>query len=218
VLLIVEDDPMLGDALLTGLGHQFPAILASSLADARLRLDTVDLTLIVLDLSLPDGSGLDLVREIRCARKTIPVIILTAADATRSRIEGLQLGADDYLGKPFDLAELIARCQAVMRRVRGDLSPNIQIGGLLYDPANRTVTLDGKDIVLSSTELRLFEVLVAGRGRMLSKAVIEERLYDWNAGIESNAVEVYVSRLRRKLGKDVIRTARGLGYMITHHQ
>jgi len=217
-LLIVEDDPMLGDALLTGLAHHFPAILASSLADARLRLDTVDVALIVLDLSLPDGSGLDLLREIRCARKTIPVIILTAADATRARIEGLQLGADDYLGKPFDLAELIARCQAVMRRVRGDLSPLVQIGSLHYDPANRTVTLNGKDIILSSTELRLFEVLVAGRGRMLSKAAIEERLYDWNAGIESNAVEVYVSRLRRKLGKDVIRTARGLGYMITHHQ
>lgn len=214
MLLIVEDDPMLGGALLSGLSQYFPAILVTSLTDARHRLQTADLALAILDLSLPDGSGLDLLREIRSARLSLPVIILTARDGAQHRIEGLQLGADDYVGKPFDLGELVARCQAVMRRVNGDLVPEVTIGALRFDPAKRTVTMAGKNIVLSATELRLFEVLVAARGRMLSKAAIEERLYDWEGGIESNAIEVYVSRLRRKLGKDVIQTARGLGYMV----
>jgi DNA-binding response OmpR family regulator len=214
VLLIVEDDPMLGEALLSGLSRYFPAILVTSLNDARHHLETTDLALVVLDLSLPDGSGLDLLREIRAARLALPVIILTARDGAKHRIEGLELGADDYVGKPFDLGELVARCQAVMRRVKGDLVPLISIGTLQFDPAKRVVTVAGKSVPLSATELRLFEVLVAARGRMLSKAAIEERLYDWEGGIESNAIEVYVSRLRRKLGKDVIHTARGLGYMV----
>jgi two-component system, OmpR family, response regulator QseB len=214
VLLIVEDDPMLGAALLSGLSRYFSAILVTSLNDARHRLETADLALIVLDLSLPDGSGLDLLREIRSARLALPVIILTARDGAQHRIEGLQLGADDYVGKPFDLGELVARCQAVMRRVKGDLVPVVTIGALQFNPAKRTVTIGGKSIALSATELRLFEVLIAARGRMLSKSAIEERLYDWEGGIESNTIEVYVSRLRRKLGKHVIQTARGLGYMI----
>lgn len=214
MLLIVEDDPMLGDALCEGLGAHFRTHLARTLADARLALETMDFQMMVLDLSLPDGSGLDLLREMRQAHRNLPVIILTARDRTEDRIAGLQLGADDYVGKPFDLNELLARCQAVIRRLHGDLSPVIEIGPLSFDPANRTASVDGQPLTLSATELRLLEVLVAARGRLLSKAQIEERLYDWTTEIESNTVEVYVSRLRRKIGKDLIRTIRGLGYMI----
>ena len=214
VLLIVEDDPMLGNALLSGLSQYFQAVLAPSLAEARHRLATTEFSLVLLDLSLPDGSGLDLLREIRRTKTPLPVIILTARDNAQYRIEGLQLGADDYVGKPFDLGELVARCQAVMRRVNGDLAPVISIGTFEFDPAKRCVSVDGQPVALSATELRLLEVLATARGRMLSKSAIEERLYDWEGGIESNAVEVYISRLRRKLGKDMIRTARGLGYMM----
>lgn len=214
MLLIVEDDPMLGDALCEGLGVHFRTHLARNLADARLALETMEFQMMVLDLTLPDGSGLDLLREMRQAHRNLPVIILTARDRTEDRIAGLQLGADDYVGKPFDLNELLARCQAVIRRLHGDLSPVIEIGPLSFDPASRTAKVDGETLALSATELRLLEVLVAARGRLLSKAQIEERLYDWTTEIESNTVEVYISRLRRKIGKDLIRTIRGLGYMI----
>lgn len=218
MLLIVEDDPMLGEALRDGLALRFRTHLAPTLADARLALETMDFSLVILDLSLPDGSGLDLLREMRKAQRNLPVIILTARDRTEDRIAGLELGADDYVGKPFDLNELLARCQAVIRRLRGDLSPVIAIGPLTYDPATRTASVDGQPLTLSATELRLLEVLISARGRMLSKAQIEERLYDWDTEIESNTVEVYISRLRRKIGKDLIRTIRGLGYTLAAPQ
>lgn len=205
---------MLGDALAEGLAQHFPTQLVRTLADARLALTTTDFDLMILDLSLPDGSGTDLLRELRRDRRPLPVIVLTARDRTQDRIEGLQLGADDYVGKPFDLDELIARCHAVRRRVQGDLAPLIELGPLRWDPASHAGTVDGQPLILSATEQRLLEVLLSARGRLLSKSQIEERLYDWDTEIESNTVEVYVSRLRRKIGKDLIRTVRGLGYMI----
>lgn len=214
MLLVVEDDPMLGDALAEGLAPHFPTQLVGTLADARLALATTEFDLMILDLSLPDGSGSDLLRELRRARRQLPVIVLTARDQTQDRIAGLQLGADDYVGKPFDLDELVARCHAVRRRVQGDLAPVIELGPLRWDPASHTGTIDGQPLVLSATEQRLLEILLSARGRLLSKGQIEERLYDWNSDIGSNTVEVHVSRLRRKIGKHLIRTVRGLGYMI----
>lgn len=214
MLLVVEDDPILGAALVEGLSRVFRVDLAAPLADARAALDTVDYDLILLDFALPDGSGQDLLREIRRAGRSIAVIVLTAFDRPQDRVEGLRQGADDYVGKPFDFDELIARCQAAVRRLHGHPAPLTIIGPLTYDRSGRTLTVDGVPVALSATELRVLDVLVANRGRIVSKDQIEERLYHWTGEIESNTVEVYVSRLRRKIGKELIRTVRGLGYMI----
>lgn len=214
MLLVIEDDPMLGAALSEGLSEHFPVDLVATLADARLALETTDYDLAILDLSLPDGSGLELLRELRRAGKAMAVIVLTARDRPQDKAAGLREGADDYMGKPFDLDELVARCEAALRRLRGHAAPIVRIGPLAYDRAGQSVTVDGVAVVLSATDLRVLDVLVANRGRIVSKAQIEDRLSRAGGEIESNAVEVYVSRLRRKLGRDLIRTIRGLGYML----
>jgi len=214
LILVVEDDPLLGPALVEGLAPHFHADLVTSIADAELALATTEYDLALLDVGLPDGSGLDLLRAWRAQGRNMPVIVLTALDRPQERVAGLQLGADDYVGKPFDLDELIARCHAALRRLRGHAAPALAIGPVSYDKAARLVTRDGQLVALSATELRVFDLLVASRGRIVDKRQIEERLSHWNGEIESNAVEVYVSRLRRKLGKELISTVRGLGYMI----
>jgi len=214
MLLVVEDDPMLGPAVVEGLASHFRVELVTTLEDARATIAALECELVVLDLSLPDGSGLDLLREIRAVHRPTGVVILTALDRPQDRVAGLSLGADDYVGKPFDLEELQARCLAVARRIRGHPAPVIRLGPLAFDSVGRSVTIDDLPITLSATEFRLLDVLVASRGRIVSKDQIEERLYTWNEEIESNTVEVYVSRLRRKLGYPMIRTVRGLGYML----
>ena len=213
-ILLVEDDPMLAAAIVDGLADRMAVTDVGSLADAALALATDEPDLIILDLGLPDGSGLDLLGRLRRAGSTVPVLILTARDRVKDRIAGLNAGADDYLPKPFDLDELIARCEALRRRSQGRASPVIEHAGLVYEPGAQTVTRDGVAIPLSARELAIFDMLVTNIGRVISKQQIEERLYRWDSMIESNTVEVHVSHLRRKLGRDLIQTIRGLGYVM----
>lgn len=213
-ILLVEDDMMLAAAIADGLRSRFRIEVAHCIADAELALATDDFELAILDVSLPDGSGLDLLKSLRCGGSEFPVIMLTARTALVDRLAGLNGGADDYLGKPFDLDELIARCDALLRRARGRAAPVITHGGLHYDAAARTVMLDDVPVPLSARELALFDILITNIGRILGKQQIEERLYGWDEMVESNTVEVHVSHLRRKIGRDMIQTVRGLGYVM----
>ncbi len=163
---------------------------------------------------LPDGPGLDFLKQRRAARDATPVIILTARDQISDRIAGLNAGADDYLVKPFDLSELSARIGAVARRYSGNPNPLVEIGDLEIDLAARTVRRDGMPVALTAREWVLFEAFVQRPGALLSKGQIEERLYSFDAEVESNTIEVYIGRIRRKLGHDLIETVRGMGYRL----
>lgn len=206
---------MLGQTIVECLSEDFQVQWVRTIADARLALDVQDYDLVLLDITLPDGSGLDLLRSVRQNGKAMPILMLTALDAPAQRVEGLMAGADDYIGKPFDLDELLARCHAAIRRARGNPNPAVKMGSLIYDKAGHRVTMNGHPLQLSSRELRVFDTLFANAGRIVSKDQIEERLHHMTGDLESNAVEVYVSRLRRKIGHDLIQTVRGVGYMLT---
>jgi two-component system OmpR family response regulator len=169
----------------------------------------------LLDLMLPDGNGLDLLKQRRQSGDTTPVIILTAKDQISDRIAGLNTGADDYLVKPFDLSELSARIAAVARRYTGNPNPILKIGALDVDLTNRQIFRDDLLINLTAREWAIFEALIQRPGTLLSKAQLEDHLYAFGAEIESNTIEVYVSRLRKKLGKDLLQTVRGMGYRVT---
>ena len=213
-VLLVEDDGMLGGAIVDGLQGHFQVDWVRTLADAEAALRTGEYEFLILDLGLPDGTGLDLLRSERRRGNQLPVIILTARGELEDRIAGLNSGADDYLVKPFDLDELIARGEAMRRRMRGSGSPVISCGDLAYEPATRTATLAGQPLLLSARELAVLDALMSAQGRVIGKDRIEASLYDLGTEVESNAVEVYVSRLRRKIGKERIVTVRGLGYTI----
>lgn len=215
-VLLVEDDELLGDAVRTHVARQGHAVdWAEDSAAAEACLDASRYDLILLDLRLPDGHGLDILKRLRVRRDVTPVIILTAHDQVSDRIAGLNAGADDYLVKPVDLNELQARIHAVSRRYHAQALPEVAIGALRVLPSERRVVgPDGQDIGLSSREWAVLERLVARRQAILSKTQLEDALYEFGAEVESNTVEVYVSRLRRKLGKDVIETVRGLGYRV----
>lgn len=214
-VLIVEDDPVLADGLQVGLGlHGFEADAVGTLEDARAALRGGGFAAVVLDWMLPDGSGLEILPLIRRAAPAPAVILLTARDTIRDRIEGLDAGADDYLGKPFDLDELAARVRAVIRRAAGRAAPRMEWRGLVLDPAHRTVSRDGADVPVSRREFAVLHALMERPGAVLSRAQIEDRLYGWDAEVESNAVEVHIHNLRAKLGKDVVETLRGVGYRI----
>ena len=213
-VLLVEDDGMLGGAIVDGLQGHFQVDWVRTLADAEAALRTGEYEFLILDLGLPDGTGLDLLRSERRRGNQPPVIILTARGELEDRIAGLNSGADDYLVKPFDLDELIARGEAMRRRMRGSGSPVISCGDLAYEPATRTATLAGQPLLLSARELAVLDTLMSAQGRVIGKDRIEASLYDLGTEVESNAVEVYVSRLRRKIGKERIVTVRGLGYTI----
>ena len=214
-VLLVEDDYVLGEAVrehVASLGHGVDWM--KRLDDAREALATVAYELVLLDLNLPDGRGLDLLRELRRQGADAPVIILTAQDQIAARIEGLNTGADDYLVKPFDLSELSARIAAVARRYSGNANPLLRRGELEIDLARRIVCVAGKPVDLTAREWAVLERLVRHPNALIAKTDIEDSLYEFGAEIESNAVEVYVSRLRKKLGHDAIRTVRGAGYVI----
>ena len=214
-ILLVEDDQSLGSAVrdhLAADGHTVDWV--QTLADARHSVTTVPYDLILLDLTLPDGRGLDFLQSRRADGDTTPVIILTARDQITDRIAGLNAGADDYLVKPFDLAELIARLNAVARRYSGNPNPLVEIGGLQVDLAQRTVAGRGGMIDLTQREWVLFETLVQRPGVLVSKSQLEDRLYSFDAEVESNTIEVYISRLRKKLGAGAIETVRGMGYRV----
>jgi two-component system OmpR family response regulator len=214
-ILLIEDEPTLGQAVrehVAATGHAVDHVLR--LDDARAALRGVDYGLILLDLHLPDGLGIDLLKSLRSAGDRRPVIILTARDQIRDRIEGLNAGADDYLVKPFDLDELTARVAAVARRASGNPAPIISLGAIEINQSGREVRRDGRRIDITGREWAVLDKLLSSRKRVVTKEQIEEALYPFGAEIESNAIEVHVSRLRKKLGREVIETVRGVGYRL----
>ncbi len=214
-ILLVEDDPGLGAAMrdqIAAEGHTLDWV--ELLADAGASVETVAYDLVLLDLTLPDGSGIDFLRRLRAENSSVPLIILTARDRLTDRIAGLNAGADDYLVKPFDLAELSARIGAVSRRYSGNPNPQIAFGALTIDLAARSITGPDGTVDLSQREWVIFEALLRNPRAILTRSRLEDQLYSFDAEVESNTIEVYVSRLRRKLGRDSVETLRGLGYRL----
>lgn len=215
-LLLVEDDPMIGDSVQKGLrqdGFSVDWVRDGQGADAAWRTTAYDLML--LDLGLPRKDGLAVLQGLRKAGKVLPVLIMTARDAVRDRVAGLDAGADDYLVKPFDLDELAARVRALLRRQGGRGDPLLRHGALTLNPATREADFNGQPLALSPREFALLEALLDRPGAVLSRAQIEERIYGWGQEVESNAVEVHIHSLRRKLGADFIRNVRGVGYKVS---
>jgi two-component system response regulator QseB len=214
-VLVVEDDRMIAKGLHTALkqdGYAVDGVSDGASAAAALRSSQFDLVL--LDLGLPERDGLEVLRELRARGDATPVIIVTARDDVQNRIQGLDAGADDYIIKPFDLDEVAARMRSVLRRAAGRGDPCIRHRGVTLDPVAHTVERGGEPVILSAHEFSVLEALMQRPGTVLSRAQLEDRLYGWSDGIESNAVEVYVHGLRRKLGNDAIRTLRGVGYFV----
>lgn len=214
-ILLAEDDPLLGDALRAGLrqaGCQVDWVRDGEAAERELRAEPYAAA--VLDLGLPRRDGLDVLAAVRRAGVRLPVLVLTARDAVPDRIRGLDLGADDYVLKPVDLDELAARLRALVRRAHGQADARLQAGGVVLDPATRQVSLDGAPVSLSTREFDLLQALMLDAGRVLSREQLEQRLYGWGTEVESNAVEVHVHHLRRKLGPALIQTVRGVGYVL----
>ena len=214
-VLLVEDDTALGAAIrdqIVADGHSVDWVMRLDRAGDALAAAGFDL--ILLDLMLPDGLGIPFLKALRGRGDVTPVMILTALDQVSDRIAGLNAGADDYMIKPFDLAELSARIGSVARRYAGNPNPLITQGALTIDLAARSVMLNGRPVILTAREWVLFEAFLQRPGQLFSKAQLEERLYSFDTEIDSNAIEVHVSRLRKKLGPHVIETERGLGYRL----
>lgn len=214
-ILVVEDDPMLLDGLTVGLGLAgFTVDAVSTCGDALAAVHAQSHDAIVLDLMLPDGSGLDVLATLRRKKDRVPVLLLTARDQVSDRISGLDAGADDYLGKPFDLDELAARIRAIARRGTGRASPILEWRTAVLDPAQLTVTNQGAPIRLTRREFSVLRALMERPGMVVAKSALEEALYGWQEEVESNTVEVHIHHLRSKLGADFIETVRGLGYRL----
>jgi len=214
-ILLIEDDTILGAAIRDHIAADNHSVdWVTRLDAAGDHLDSAVYDLVLLDLMLPDGRGIAFLRALRRRGSVTPVVILTALDQISDRIAGLNAGADDYMTKPFDLSELSARLSAVARRYSGNPNPLVAIGNLEIDLAARTVLCDGRPVDLTGREWALFEAFVQHPGQMLSKGQLEERLYAFGAQVESNTIEVHVSRLRKKLGHAVVETVRGIGYRL----
>jgi two-component system OmpR family response regulator/two-component system response regulator QseB len=214
-ILLVEDDTLLGDGVQAGLtqsGFSVDWVKDGIAGDLALR--TGEYAGVVLDLGLPRLSGLEVLQRLRKSGNKVPVLILTARDAVEDRIKGLDGGADDYLIKPFDLHELAARLRALVRRASGEAAPNLRVGEIDLDPAARSVRYRGLPVELSVREYALLQELMLNAGRVLSREQLAQRLYAWGEEIESNAIEVHVHHLRRKLAPELLRTVRGVGYML----
>jgi two-component system, OmpR family, response regulator len=214
-LLLVEDDAMIGEAVLDALRAEHYAVdwvRDGVMADAALRSESYDLVL--LDLGLPKRDGLDVLRSLRARRSAVPVLVATARDAIGDRIAGLDAGADDYVIKPYDTDELLARIRALIRRSAGRGEPVFSHKGVALNPATREASVDGEAVSLSAREWAVLEPMLLRPGAVFSRAQLEEKLYGWKDDISSNAVEVYVHGLRKKLGSDLIQTVRGLGYVV----
>jgi two-component system response regulator QseB len=214
-ILLVEDDKIIGDGIVQGL--KLDGIAADWVEDkesANTALSANTYELLILDLALPDGSGLDILKQMRQKKNDMPVLILTAYDETSYKIKGLDAGADDYLVKPFDLDELRARLRALHRRAHGRASPMLTAGPIQLDPATRQVSLAGSPVNLGPKEFAVLQTLMEKSGRVLTKAQIEDSLYGWNMEIESNTIEVHIHGIRKKLGKDSIHTIRHVGYKV----
>lgn len=214
-LLLVEDDPMIGESIRKGLrGEGYSVDWVQDGRAAEIAIESEPYALVLLDLGLPRKDGLAVLAGLRRRRDRVPVLILTARDAVPDRVKGLDLGADDYLVKPFDLDELAARIRALLRRHEGRAGPLLEFGGLTLDPATHAVKYRGRDIPVSAREFALLAALLERPGATLSRAQLEERLYGWGDEVASNAIEVHVHNLRKKLGEGAIRTVRGAGYSI----
>ena len=214
-ILIVEDDTALGPALRTGLrqdGYAADWVRSADAAEQALRLEHFDL--VVLDLGLPGRDGLAVLRDLRRGGFAAPVLILTARATVPDRVLGLDAGADDYMVKPFDLVELSARIRALIRRSQGHAGSILRVGDLVLDPATRQVTQGGRPLSLSPREYALLEVFLASADQALPRGRLLAAAYDWQDNVESNALEVHIHNLRRKLGKDRIVTVRGVGYRL----
>ncbi len=214
-VLLVEDDPMIGESVARGLrgdGYAVDRALDAGEADTALRTQAYDLVL--LDLGLPGGDGLQVLRALRARGDATPVLVVTARDAVASRVAGLDAGADDYVVKPFELDELGARIRAVLRRRAGRGEPLLRAGAVCLDPAAHRVTVGGAPVALSAREYALLRALMDRPGAVLSRAQLEEKLYGWNEAVGSNAVEVHLHALRRKLGPGVVRNVRGVGWTL----
>ncbi|MDH4275085.1 MAG: response regulator [Gammaproteobacteria bacterium] len=214
-LLVVEDDTLLGDGIKAGLTQEGYAVdWVEDGEAAELALKTNQYELVVLDLGLPKKSGVEVLKNMRLQGNDVPVLILTARDTVNDRVKGLDNGADDYLTKPFDLVELAARIRALLRRRGGRSTPVIQHNNLIVDPAAHQVSVEGQVVDISPREFTILQLLLENRGKVLSRSRLEEGLYAWNDEVESNTVEVHIHHLRKKLGADLIRTIRGVGYII----
>ncbi|MDB5890589.1 MAG: DNA-binding response regulator [Polaromonas sp.] len=214
-LLLAEDDAMIGQAVLQVLRAEHYAVdwvRDGDMADQALR--TADYDLVLLDLGLPRRDGLDVLRALRARRSTVPVLVVTARGAVGDRIAGLDAGADDYVLKPFDTDELLARVRALLRRSAGRAEPAFEHKGVSLNPATHEATVNGEPVSLSAREWAVLEPLLARPGMVLSRAQLEEKLYSWKDDVSSNAVEVYIHGVRKKLGNDIIQTVRGLGYLV----
>ncbi|HYR05079.1 MAG TPA: response regulator transcription factor [Gallionella sp.] len=214
-VLVVEDDALLGDAIQAGLKQSGYAVdWMKDGMSAEQALATEPYAVVVLDLGLPRLSGLEVLRRLRRRNAPTPVLILTAMDTVDDRIKGLDAGADDYLVKPFDMGELVARLRALIRRASGETGPLLKVAGVRLDSAAHRVLYRDKPIELSAKEFAVLHALMLNVGKVLSRTRLEEQLYAWGEEIESNAVEVYVHHLRRKLFPELIETIRGVGYLI----
>jgi DNA-binding response OmpR family regulator len=214
-LLLVEDDEILGDGLVAGLkmeGYAVDWLTNGRLADEALKTNTYEL--IVLDWNLPEMDGMAILRALRSRKNETPVMVLTAKDTIPDRVMGLDTGADDFVIKPFELDEVCARLRALARRNEGRSVPNIEYKGIVLDPASRLVTYNDEKVELSQKEFEILSFLMANIGKVVSKSRLEETLYSWDSDVESNTVEVYIHYLRKKLDSSLIRTVRGVGYII----
>ena len=218
-ILLAEDDLLLGDGLRAGLrqlGFQVDWVRDGNAAERELRAEPYAAA--VLDLGLPGQDGLDVLAAVRRSGVKLPVLVLTARDAVPERIRGLDLGADDYVLKPVDLQELAARLRALVRRAHGQPQESLRVQDLALDPAARQVSRAGEPVVLSVREFDLLQVLMLNAGRVLSREQLEQQLYSWGREVESNAIEVHIHHLRRKLGASTIQTVRGVGYLLPREQ
>lgn len=214
-ILLVEDDKNLGKATAEGLRDVYATDWVLTAEDARETIATTGYALIVLDINLPGMSGLAFLQDLRRNGNDISVLLLTARDGARNKVDGLNAGADDYLIKPFDLDELLARCAALIRRSAGKGSPVIKHHDLAYEPASGHLEYKGRSVLLSARERAIFDLLIRNIDRPVSKDRITENIYDWSSdSVESNTIEVHIAGLRKKLDKDFIKTIRGVGYMI----
>jgi DNA-binding response OmpR family regulator len=218
-ILLAEDDALLGDGLRAGLrqhGFQVDWVRTGEAADRELRSGAYAAA--VLDLGLPGRDGMDVLAAVRAQGVRLPILVLTARDGIPDRIQGLDRGADDYVIKPVDLDELGARLRALVRRSHGQPQERLSLRGIVLDPAARSVHKDGRDVALQAREFDLLHALMLNAGRVLSREQLEQHLYSWRREVDSNAVEVHIHHLRRKLGSTLVQTVRGVGYTLLREE